>query len=136
MLTKESLIKNYGKTVDLDFIKNNILNNFNITKHALEKIKNRTSKVQLYDEDINITKQNIINSLIDKYGKSKITLAYINTDGSINIAITPFDYYVFDLKSDNTWILITFKEKSWNSINIFEKLKLAQKGIDGQYLNK
>lgn len=100
MLTKEILIKNYGKVIDLEFIKNNIINNFEITNHALDKMKDRTTKVKLYNDDINIIKQNIIDSLIDKYGKSKITLAYINTDDSINIAITPFDYYVFEL-NDN-----------------------------------
>lgn len=135
LLTRETLIKNKGKVVDLDFLKKHILDNYDITVHALDKMKSRVDKVKLYDEDIEIVKQNILKSLIDKYGKSKITLAYINTDGSINVAITPYDYYVFDLNKDETgWTLITFKEKSWNSINIFEKLKLARQGIDGKYL--
>lgn len=134
-LTKELLIKNKGKQVDLGFLEKYILDNYTITNHALEKMKSRISKVELYNDNIDITKQNILNSLVDKYGKSKITLAYINTDGSINVAITPYDYYVFDLNKDETgWTLITFKEKSWNSINIFEKLKLARQGIDGKYL--
>ena len=93
-------------------------------------MKKRTTKVKLYDNDVNKIKQNILDSMKDRYGLLKITLAYINTDGSVNVAITPYDYYVFDLSNDEkSWVLVTFKEKSYNDISIFEKLKLAQKGI-------
>ena len=129
LLTRETLIKNAGKLVDIKFVEN-IINNLSFSEHSLERMKKRTTKVKLYDNDVNKIKQNILDSMKDRYGLLKITLAYINTDGSVNVAITPYDYYVFDLSNDEkSWVLVTFKEKSYNDISIFEKLKLAQKGI-------
>ena len=129
MVSRDTLIKNAGKTVGIDFIEG-IVNNLTFSEHSLERMKTRTTKVALYNEDVNKIKENILKSMRDKYGLLKITLAYINTDGSVNVAITPYDYYVFELSEDEkSWILVTFKEKSYNDISIFEKLKLAQKGI-------
>lgn len=129
MVSRDTLIKNAGKTVSINFVEG-IVNNLTFSEHSLERMKTRTTKVALYNEDVNKIKENILKSMEDKYGLLKITLAYINTDGSVNVAITPYDYYVFELSEDEkSWILVTFKEKSYNDISIFEKLKLAQKGI-------
>lgn len=129
MVSRDTLIKNAGKTVDIKFVEN-IVNNLTFSEHSLERMKTRTTKVILYDKDVNKIKENILKSMKDKWGLLKITLAYINTDGSVNVAITPFDYYVFELSEDEkSWILVTFKEKSYNNMNIFEKFNLAKKGI-------
>lgn len=93
---------------------NEILNNFYVTKHARQRIYERKSS-------INEIKNIIKNPL----------LAYYNTDGSINIAKTRYEYIVFDWNEKyNTFSLITFKEKSHNDIDIYEKQKLAKNGID------
>lgn len=69
-------------------------------------------------------------SNISKAIKNNV-LAYYNTDGSINVAINRWEYFVFvwDNKM-RKYVMVTFKEKSHNNIDIFKKRELAVKGYD------
>lgn len=87
-----------------------IANNYVVSIHAGERIAKRKADIDI--------KSIILNPL----------LAYYNTDGSINIALNEYEYLVVKKHKDNTYIIITFKEKSHNNINIFQKRKLAQQG--------
>lgn len=87
-----------------------IADNYILTKHAKQKILER-------HPDLNV-RDSILNNVI----------AYYNTDGSINCAINEYEYLVIGTDR-KPYRIITFKEKSWNSINIFEKQRLAQCGF-------
>ena len=136
MFSIEELKKYHGRELTREFV-DIILSNFRLTRHSIEEMRNRTSFVDLVvdkDEfysdgtqkiDFKATMDNI-KKAIDKY-----TLAYINTDGSINIALSDYDYFVFaydELK--RIWSLVTFKEKSWYDKTIQDKRQLAIDGID------
>lgn len=110
---------------------NEILGNYRISKHAIERLNERSNiLVENYrGVDFISTKINIRNDICNN-----LYLAYFNKDGSVNIAIDKFNYYVFKLLDNGCWLLQTFKEKSWNNITIDDKRKLAQKGVGGQYL--
>lgn len=54
-------------------------------------------------------------------------MAYYNTDGSINIAINDYEYFVV-VKSDDRFIVITFKEKSRNGFTVTDKRNFALEG--------
>lgn len=58
-------------------------------------------------------------------------LAYINTDGTINIQnrVKPKEYFVF-AKTDRGFIVITYKEQSKNGISLRKKYQLALKGYE------
>lgn len=90
-----------------------IANNFILTKHAKERIKERRKYINV--------KRTIQNSFF----------AYYNTDGSINIAINSYEYFVvrYSFKL-NKYVVITFKEKSFNDYNIFKKRYLALCGVE------
>lgn len=87
-----------------------IYENTSFSMHANERMRER--KATLGD---------IINS----------PLAYINTDGSINIQnrIKPKEYFVFG-KINTGFILITYKEQSLNGISLRKKYQLALKGYE------
>lgn len=108
---------------------NEILSNYRISRHAIERLYERSNILVEGYGGINFTKTkiNIRNDI-----SNNLYLAYFNTDGSVNIAIDEFNYYVF-AKNEDCWLLQTFKEKSWNNITIDQKRKLAQLGKDGQY---
>ena len=87
-----------------------IYENTSFSMHAKERMRER--KATLGD---------IINS----------PLAYINTDGSINIQnrIKPKEYFVFG-KINTGFILITYKEQSLNGVSLRKKYQLALKGYE------
>ena len=96
-----------------------IAEKFVVSNHAEQKIAER-------NPDINI-KEIILNPL----------LAYYNTDGSINIALNKYEYLVVNKnKNDDTYTVITFKEKSHNNIDIFAKRELAIQGYGRRTRNK
>jgi hypothetical protein len=100
---------------------------FRISNHAIERLENRTNLVVRFDNgtmNFNETVRNI------KYKINHRLLAYYNTDGSINIAINKYNYFVFVRGEDGIWLLITFKEKSYNDNDIFYKQRLAKMGIE------
>lgn len=103
------VVQNRGqKVLKEDLI--HISNNYIITKHARERINSR-------NKDINLTEA-IRNPL----------LAYFNTDGSINIAITPYEYFV--IATDTfPYKVVTYKEQSWYGIDIYAKREMAKNGI-------
>lgn len=86
-----------------------IANNYILTKHAKEMIDKRCPNLNI------------------KYSIQNPILAYFNTDGSVNIAISDFEYLVVVLDKF-PYKVITFKEKSHNGIDIFFKRRLAQTG--------
>lgn len=57
----------------------------------------------------------------------KSTFAYVNVDGSINIAINDYEYFVFVEKKD-CHLLITYKERSKNNITVAQKYMIALNG--------
>lgn len=77
-------------------------------------------------------------------GKSEILeilknplLAYWNTDDTVNVAKDKFNYLVFGWNIEKQkWDVITYKEKSHNDKDIFEKQKLARLGKDRQQKKK
>lgn len=88
---------------------NEIANNFSLTYHAKQRISERNKNVNL--------KQVILNPV----------LAYFNTDYSINIALNEYEYLVVVYKKYiNKYLIITYKERSFNSITIFQKQELAK----------
>ena len=132
----EELKKKHGQEIDREFI-NSILTNFHISKHALQEMRERTSFVNLVEEldetfkdgtkkvNFTLTIRNIREAI------NKNVLAYINTDGSVNIALSDYDYFVFAYdESRGNWNLITFKEKSWYDKTIWEKQQMALEGFD------
>lgn len=116
-----------GKIVEQDVIEE-IKTYFRITNHALEKLKERTNMVSYIDDELINYSETVRNI---KYEINHRLIAYYNTDGSVNIAIDRYNYFVFK-KSDNNnvWFLITFKEKSYNDNDIFYKKRLAELGYD------
>lgn len=86
-----------------------IADNYILSKHAQEMIDKRCP-------DLNI-----------EYSIKNPVLAYFNTDGSVNIAISDFEYLVISLDVF-PYKVITFKEKSHNGVDIFFKRYLAQSG--------
>lgn len=88
-----------------------IANNCYLTKHAKERIKERKNYINI--------KKAIQNSFF----------AYYNTDGSINVAINPYEYFVIYYNNlYHNYVIVTFKAKSLNHINIFVKRSLALNG--------
>lgn len=87
-----------------------IANNFELSRHAQEQIAIRHPNINV--------KESILNPM----------LAYFNTDGTINCAINNFEYLV--IATDRfPYKVITFKEKSWYSKDIYEKQQMAKDGF-------
>lgn len=127
MLTIEQLKKRHGLDVRqkvIDIIKSN----FHITEHAIEKMDSRSNLIARYERgriDYITTINNICNAIDNRI------LAYYNTDGSINIAVTKWEYFVFEYREDKKlWELVTYKEMSLNGIDIYAKKQLAIDGYD------
>ena len=121
--------KNNGRILSRKELRG-ILHNFSCTKHVIERLIERKNNLIVYNNkggiDFLYTKENIIDDI-----ENNLIIAYYNTDGSVNVAIDEFNYYVFETTRDNkffpyVWSLITFKEPSDNSINIYEKWGLAK----------
>jgi hypothetical protein len=91
-----------------------ISENYILSHHAQEMIEKR-------HKDIDVT-ESIKNPM----------LAYFNTDGTINCAINEYEYFVISTERV-PYKVITFKEKSWYSITIFEKQNMAKDGFDRKY---
>ena len=116
-----------GKEVSQETI-DDIKTYFTITKHAIGRLEERTKMVVRFEGgaiNYNETVKNI------KYKINHRILAYYNTDGTINIAINKYNYFVFSKNEENNhWVLVTFKEKSYNENDIFYKRRLAEIGYD------
>lgn len=135
-MTRQELISRSGEEINREFI-NQIITNFYITRHALKEVRERTEfksfvvniEGKTFSDgtpmvDFRETIFNIRDAIRD------YTLAYINTDGSVNIALSDYDYFVFEYDDiRGQWILVTWKEKSWNAITIQEKLQMAKNGF-------
>ena len=106
-----------------------ILQHFIITNHAIKRLDERTNILTRINDriDFRTTIRNIKRDI-----NSNLLISYFNTDGTVNVAIDLYHYYVFENR-DNCWILKTFKEKSWNGITILDKRLLAQQGKEGFY---
>lgn len=105
------ITKQYNGQLLKSWMLEEIADNYELTFHAKERIRERLG-------DANI-KNAILNNVI----------AYFNYDGSINIAINDYEYFVFIPNEERQkYVCITFKEKSLNGINIYEKYHLAQVG--------
>lgn len=108
-----------------------IKSNYYLSKHAQEQLEERSDLVVFFDDGrINFTAtKRLINEAMDNH-----ILAYFNTDGSVNIAITEYYYFVFAYNEErNNWTMVTYKETSWYGIDIFEKQQMAKDGFDRQY---
>lgn len=130
-MSKIEELKNlHGKDISTSLYKE-IRGNYFLSRHAQEQLEKRSDLlVKFEDGKINFgaTKRNI-NAAMDN-----AVLAYINTDGSVNIALDDYNYFVFAWNEDKgSWTMITYKEMSWYSITIWEKQKMALEGFDRQY---
>lgn len=108
-----------------------IKSNYYLSKHAQEQLEERSDLVVFFDDGrINFTAtKRLINEAMDNH-----ILAYFNTDGSVNIAITEYYYFVFAYNEErNNWTMVTYKETSWYGIDIYEKQQMAKDGFDRQY---
>lgn len=105
-----SNIKCRGELVTKEELKR-ISSNYSLSYHAKCRIAERRP-------DLNITEA-LLNPI----------LAYYNTDGTANIAVSPVEYFVVDASRDPCAI-ITYKEESHYGNTIFKKRKLAQQGKD------
>lgn len=92
---------------------NYIANNYIVSKHAIDRLRERfyASKSKVKDS--------IIHS----------DLAYINTDGSINVKLNNTEYYYVFIKNNNVYKMITCKHPSDNGYTLQQKFELAMKGI-------
>jgi hypothetical protein len=94
-------IKHRGQEVPKDELMF-ISNNYILTQHAIEKIQDRHSGIDVTES--------IRNPMI----------AYYNTDGSINCAINRDEYFV--IATDKfPFRIVTFKEKSWYGKDVKKK---------------
>lgn len=99
-----------------------------ITNHALKRLEWRSGMVVRFENGAINYKETIRNI---KYRINHRILAYYNTDGTINIAINRYNYFVFAKDEErNVWVLITYKEQSYNDNDVFYKRKLALQGIE------
>ena len=89
-----------------------IADNFCITKHAVERLRDR--------------------GYIDIRALLKDPLvAYFNTDGSINVAQDEWNYLVFVWDEEGKiFKLITWKEESWYGKSVFDKQRMAMNGYE------
>jgi predicted secreted hydrolase len=126
----EEFKKLHGQNISSE-VYQDIKDNYFISKHAQEQLEKRSDLlVKLPDGRINFTatKRNI-NQAMDDY-----VVAYYNTDGSVNIALNDYNYFVFAWNEERySWTMITYKEMSWFSITIWDKQKMAIDGFDRQY---
>lgn len=91
-----------------------IATNYCLTYHAKDRMKERGIAE-------NQIKDIILNPLI----------AYFNTDYSINIAQDQHHYFVIIYnENQNKYVIVTYKEPSYNGKSIFEKHEMATKGKD------
>jgi hypothetical protein len=97
---------NRGELLNEEELKE-IAERFTISQHAKDRIIERYNNIDI--------KKAILHPVI----------AYYNTDRSVNIAINGFEYIVI---SPYTYKVITLKERSLNSIDIFTKRELAVAG--------
>ena len=131
MITIEQLKQLHGQDVNQTTL-NEIKHKMRLTVHSIEKMKNRFPELVVERFDNKVDFRKTINNICDKIDKN--ILAYYNTDGSINVAINRWEYFVFAYNEDrDTWSLVTFKEKSLNSNDIFNKKQLALEGYDRKY---
>lgn len=128
--TVEAFKNAHGKLVEKNVLEH-IKSNYLLSGHAKTQLKKRSGMlIEREDGSINYYEtKRLINKAID----SNI-LAYYNTDGSVNIAIGDYEYFVFCYNEDrNNWTMITYKEPSWYGISIHEKRKMAIDGFDRKY---
>lgn len=89
-----------------------IADNFILSNHSKEKIAERHPTANI--------KEIILNPIV----------AYYNTDKSINIALNEYEYLVI---APDSYVIVTFKEKSWYSKTVFDKQDMAKNGYDRKY---
>lgn len=119
-----------GREVD-DRTLNYILNHYYLCYHSVKRLDERRNLVARFPNG-HLDKWSTIKN-INLDIRKNLLIAYFNTDGSVNVAIDEYNYYVFTPQDDieerkGMWALLTFKEKSHNNINIWEKRELAMTG--------
>lgn len=90
-----------------------IASNFIISRHAKDRLLERSDF-----DTVEKIKEKILNPYV----------AYFNTDGSINIAVDKYNYFVVVERNDGGFLIVTYKEPSLNGIDILTKQSLAKKG--------
>lgn len=98
---------------------NIIANNIRLSRHAEEQVMKRMG--------INIRNLRDRNYFKDQIRNSQ--LAYVNTDGCINIAFTENTYIVVTQRKIPMYLVVTYKEPSKNSYTVRQKYKFALSGI-------
>lgn len=117
--------KHHGEKISKELL-DEIMRNYRISHHAQEQLSKRSD--MFVPGNLAATKMRVNEKLIDNI------LAYFNTDGSVNIAINEWNYFVFCYDENRMyWNMVTFKEQSWYGKNIFEKREMAINGFDRKY---
>ena len=98
-----------GMLVEEEVLKR-IARNFRLSEHARMRLNERGSDV--------VVSEIVLHPF----------LAYYNTDGTMNIAKDRYNYLVVAEKEDGTFVVITYKEKSYNNNDILYKRQLALRG--------
>ena len=128
MISIELLKKRHGKRVSKKVL-NYIKCNLRISDHSIEKMEARSNNLVSRYKTGRVNYIRTINNICNAIDRN--ILAYYNTDGSINIAITRWKYFVFEFDAaTNKWLLVTFKEASLNGVDIYAKRQLAIDGYD------
>lgn len=108
------ILKNRGEELTKQDLEE-ISQNFRCSRHAKEQLERRL---------INGERVSIRKLLKDPL------LAYFNTDQSINVALDKFHYAVIVYSErEGFFKVVTWKEDSWNGIDIYKKQELAKQGI-------
>ena len=108
---------------------NEILRNFLVSTHSVKRLFDRRCEVLGWTSkgkvDIDVTKDNVKKDI-----RKNLSIAFFDTDKSVNIYVDDSYYYVFAPEFNGAkikyWTLITFKEPSSNGISAFEKQKYAE----------
>lgn len=99
-----------------------IVENFELSNPSLQRMKERgiLDKNDTYEVAHTKVKRLIY----------KPFLAYYNTDGSVNICIDKYRYFVFEYHFDEkNYHCVTFKEESHNGFTVLDKQRLAKEGV-------
>jgi hypothetical protein len=106
------MYKKHGQLVEEATVQQ-IANSFILSHHAKERLPRW--------KDVPSLKDAILNN----------SLAYYNTDGSINIGVDDYRYMVVVKKDDGAYLIVTLKETIYEPrTSIYERRELALKGIE------
>lgn len=95
-----------------------IMNNFTISKYAMQRMVQRG----LFDETPSTAD---LHNEVKRYLKNNV-LAFWNEDGTANIAVDAYHYFVVQYTyNPKGYTILTYSDVSENGYNVFDKRKIA-----------